>query len=173
MAIHNLRITPSRNGEHAIKARLIRASSIMSTRYQGRTRMKKPTIPADHKYSMGVIAQSCPACDWENLRLKQEKMECPNCGAKPRPPILKFGGMEVSIRKDNQFEIHNPYLGSGAIIEEADLPDTIVFLMKNSTFWFNNDTETEEHGIHAEKLRRAKVKKMIKKARRHLYLVKK
>ncbi|WP_300521774.1 hypothetical protein [Alcanivorax sp.] len=135
--------------------------------------MKKPTIPADHKYGMGVIAQSCPACDWENQRLKQERMECPNCGAKPRPPILKFGGMEVFIRKDNQFEIHNRYLGSGAIIEEADLPDTIIFLMKNSTFWLDTDIETEEDGIHAEKLRRARVRRMIKKVRRHLYLVKK
>lgn len=144
-----------------------------ATSPKGRARMKKPTIPADHKYSMGVIAQSCPACDWEAQRLKQERMECPACGAKPHPPILKFGGMEVFIRKDNQFEIHNRYPGSGAIIEEADLPDTIVFMMKNSTFWLDNDTETEEDGIHAEKLRRARVRRMIKKVRRHLYLVKK
>ena len=125
--------------------------------------MKKPVIPADHKYSAGVISQQCPSCDWQDKRLKQEKNECPNCGAKPRPPKLNFGGMEII----------NRHTGESAIIQEADLPDTIVFMLKNSTFWLDEDIETEEDGIHAEKVRRERVKRMMKKFTRHLYLVKK
>ena len=135
--------------------------------------MKKPVIPADHKYSAGVISQQCPSCDWQDKQLKQEKKECPNCGAKPHPPKLRFGGMEVLIKKNNQFEILNRYPGDSAIIQEADLPDTIVFMLKNSTFWLDEDIETEEDGIHAEKIRRERVKRMMKKFKRHLYLVKK
>ncbi len=126
--------------------------------------MKKPTIPADHRYGMGVISQSCPACDWGDERLKEERIKCPNCGAKPRPPVLIFGGMEILIRKENQFEIHNRHLESGAIIEEADLSDAIVFMMKNSTFWLDSDIETEEDGIRSGQLRREKVRRMTKKA---------
>lgn len=76
-------------------------------------------------------------------------------------------------QKNNQFEILNRYPGDSAIIQEADLPDTIVFMLKNSTFWLDEDIETEEDRIHAEKLRRARVRRVTKKVRRHLYLVKK
>lgn len=101
--------------------------------------MKKPDIPEDHQYKMGTINQSCTQCPWEGSSLKYEISKCPECGASASVPVLKFGGMEVSIPKKNHFEMKNRWgSGSGGVwIDEVDIPDTIVFMMKNSDFWFD------------------------------------
>ena len=98
----------------------------------------KPIAPDGYKYKMGSLTQWCDNCEWKADRLKQEEFRCPECGAAVKKNcILKFGGLQVrheggtprfyfSYRGDRSEEVE---------CDEADFPDTIVFMLRHGNFW--------------------------------------
>jgi hypothetical protein len=99
----------------------------------------KPAAPGNYRYKMGSVTQWCEKCNWKEERLKKEKSHCPECGAAiEKNCILKFGGMQVRLGQSVTPRFYFSYRG-GSLEEvecdEADFPDTIVFMLKHGNWW--------------------------------------
>lgn len=99
--------------------------------------MKTPFPELNRRYAK-YIAQECETCGWTQDNLRREVKSCPVCGTPATGNIkLRFGGMTMTysiIR--NQFVLHargNRY--NDVPIEDADVPDVILFILRNWRPW--------------------------------------
>jgi hypothetical protein len=98
--------------------------------------MKSNEITENTKYRVGSISQRCGKCQWEASRLSAEHENCPSCGAPIfDEAILKFGGLIVEYAIGNKFFLKTPYSNARVEVDEADVRDTIIFLVKHFKPW--------------------------------------
>jgi hypothetical protein len=105
----------------------------------------KLMFDAGQPYNGGYLEQHCPACGWssgEKEWNKNELSHCPGCGATlPEELKLHFGGLIVSKLEGNKFSLEAPWNNQSVGIDEADVPDAILFLLKHNHFYYPNQTE--------------------------------
>ena len=81
------------------------------------------------RYQQGQLLQECAACQRRFGGHNSELVNCPLCGATTfgRRLALEFGGL-LLVYDGTRFRLHPSFDSSFALIDEADIADSLRFL---------------------------------------------
>jgi hypothetical protein len=104
-------------------------------------------ISTSGSYTLGLLRQTCTACDWIDEKLRHELQSCPKCSkAVAAECSLRFGGIEVDYHPErNRFELRSNHR-SGVEIAEADAPDILKFMLRHFKDWSGDIQRVDEVG---------------------------
>ena len=85
-------------------------------------------------YTIGELHEYCSLCDWQQSRHHLELTQCPRCRAPidHRRAEIEFGGLRVGF--DGTRFVFRDRLGGRLEVDEADYPDTILFMQRHARF---------------------------------------
>lgn len=92
------------------------------------------------KYHIGKISQYCSECGWSRKGANIEVWKCPSCGSgiKQINTSMHFGGLTIHAHIGNKFTLSSSAPGA-VTIDEADAPDSILFLVKHNDFYYEQE----------------------------------